>query len=194
MLSSGDQIPSVFPHSSTRRRLRAWFGSSESGIKCPYVMSTSAAFSWPNLSAPATTDPRLPGARWRNGGAVRDSSCQPVAQLLHRWSKDRAPSCSCRYRFPLAVVKSEPSSIGGNSSMCAASALPTTSGNGSGRRDLGVLGGTRYLPSGVVWNSTRTVRRRKSTSCTRSASTSATRRPRPAWVIRHYARPDGRDS
>ena len=67
--------------------------------------------------------------------------------------------------------------------MCAASALPTTSGNGSARRDLGVLGGTRYLPSGVVWNSTRTVRRRKSTSCTRSASYSATRRPSPAWVM-----------
>jgi hypothetical protein len=39
-------------------------------------------------------DHRLPGcqgARWRNGGAMRDSLCQPVAQLLHRWSKDRAP-------------------------------------------------------------------------------------------------------
>jgi hypothetical protein len=48
-------------------------------------------------------------------------------------------------RFRSAVSRS----AGGNSAMCAARALPTTSGNGRLRRDPGVFGGTRCLPSGL---------------------------------------------
>ncbi len=102
---------------------------------------------------------------------------------LGSWLKHRAPKCSCRYRFPLVVVNRDPSSAGENSAMCAARVSATTVGNGTVRRDLGVLGDTRCLPSWVSCHSTRTVRRRKSTSSRRNASSSAMRSPRPAWMM-----------
>ncbi len=91
----------------------------------------------------------------------------------------RAPKCSCRYRFPLVVVNRDPSSAGANSEMCSARVSATTVGNGTARRDLGVLGGTRYLhPGASRWPSWTSPRLRRPTRRSGTTVRSLIFRPR----------------
>jgi hypothetical protein len=153
-------------------------------------LSTRVAFSWPSRSATATTDSPAASSTeakcWRRWWLV-----VPIGSpVLRRRGRKREPHSAHAGTAPLGVVNQEPSSAGGNAARWEARASATTPGSGTVRRERGVFGTVRRFPSGLVCHSTRTVRRRKSTSWTRRASNSATRSPRPAWVItmaRHRA-------
>ena len=84
-----------------------------------------------------------------------------------------------RYGVPSRVVNRVPSAAGGNDLICSLSASATKAGSGMVRREVLVFGAHRAPPS-TIWCSTRTVRRRKSTSWTRRASSSPSLKPNPA--------------